>query len=191
MAQSYIQEIGDKLGGNGVPNTNGEHVKIIAPAVYTRTDDGVVSHPSIQDAIDNISPKAKVVRTLVQHTVTVEEATSGLATFSDPLDMPSDYGNLTVALISLVGTIIVNDTSNVQTALRIALDFDSSHSYGAETYAVNVIIPDTQVNFGANTQIRLNTGTMHPSGLYLEIYNHGLPAGAEIRVTGIITVFDR
>lgn len=191
MAQSYIQEIGDKLGGNGVSNTNGEHVKIIAPAVYTRTDDGVVSHPSIQDAIDNISPKAKVMRTLVQHTVTAEEATSGLATFSDPLDMPSDYGNLTVAIISLVGTIIVNDTSNVQPALRIALDFDSSHSYGAEAYAVNVIIPDTQVNFGANTQIRLNTGTMHPSGLYLEIYNHGLPAGAEIRVTGIITVFDR
>ena len=191
MAQSYIQEIGDKLGGEGVSNTNGNHVKIIAPAVYTRTDDGVVSHPSIQDAIDNISPKAKVVHTIVQHTVTAEEAAGGSVSFSDPLDMPSDYGNLTVAFVSLVGTIILNDTSNVQTALRIALDFDSTHSYGAEAYAVNVIIPDTQVNFGANTQIPLNTGTMHPSGIYLKIYNHGLPAGADIRVTGIITVFDR
>lgn len=191
MAIEFVSQIGDREGVQGVSNTDGAHVKTISAEYYKRTENGVVTNELIQDAIDSISPKAKVVRTIVQHTVTAEEATGGSVSFSDPLDMPSDYGNLTVAFVSLVGTIILNDTSNVQTALRIALDFDSSHSYGAETYAVNVIIPDTQVNFGANTQIRLNTGTMHPSGLYLEIYNHGLPAGAEIRVTGIITVFDR
>ena len=57
MAQSYIQEIGDRLGGNGVPNTDGVHVKIIAPAVYTRVDSGAVSHPSIQEAIDSLAEK--------------------------------------------------------------------------------------------------------------------------------------
>ena len=190
MAQEFVSEIGDKLS-QGVSNTDGAHVKTISSEYYKRTENGTVTNERIQDAIDNIAPKAKVERTLVQHTVTAEEVANGSSAFSDPIDMPSDYGDLTVAFVSLHGTILMNDTSNVPTSLRIAINYDSSHSYGSETFAFTNIQQDAQVNFVANTQIRLSTGTMHPSGLYLEISNHGLPAGVEIRVNGIVTVFDR
>ena len=52
MAQSFVAEIGDRLGGDGVENTVGEHVKILSPKYYQRTDNGVVSNPSLQTALD-------------------------------------------------------------------------------------------------------------------------------------------
>lgn len=192
MAQSYIQEIGDKLGGNGVSNTNGEHVKIIAPAVYTRTDDGVVSHPSIQDAIDNVTPKAKYKKTIVTHTVTADDVTNQECPFSDPILMPDNYGNPTVAIVTLTGTILANDTSAVTNAYIVNLDYDSAHSFGAQTYSTNFITQDNvQVNFAASTQLTLSSGAQHPSGLYLDIWRHGVPAGSTISVTAQVTVLDR
>lgn len=192
MAQSYIQEIGDKLGGNGVSNTNGEHVKIIAPVVYTRTDDGVISHPSIQDAIDNVMPKAKYKKTIVTHTVTADDVTNYECPFSDPIVMPDGYGNPTVAIVNLTGTILTSDTSAVTHSYLINLDYDSAHSMGSQTYSTNFITQDdVQVNFAASTQLTLTSGAQHPSGLYLDIWRHGLPAGSTISVTANVTILDR
>ena len=180
------------MGGSGVSNTDGNHVKIIAPAVYTRTDDGVVSHPSIQDAIDNISPKAKYKRTIVQHTVTADDVTNQDCPFSDPIQMPDGYGNPTVALVNLTGTILTSDTSAVTNSYIISLDYDSEHSMGAQTYSTNFIMQDNvQVNFSASTQLTLSSGAQHPSGLYLDIWRHGLPAGSTLQVTANVTILDR
>ena len=52
MAQSFISEIGDRLGYDGVANTNGEHVKTISAEYYKRNDDSTVSNERIQDALD-------------------------------------------------------------------------------------------------------------------------------------------
>ena len=52
MAQSFISEIGDRLGYDGVANTNGEHVKTISAEYYKRNDDSTVSNARIQDALD-------------------------------------------------------------------------------------------------------------------------------------------
>jgi len=57
MAESFISELGDRLGGEGVENTVGEHVKILSPKHYQRTDNGVVTNPSIQEAIDNLAQR--------------------------------------------------------------------------------------------------------------------------------------
>ena len=62
MAQSFISEIGDQLGGDGVANTEGEHVKIISAEYYKRIDNGVVSNVRIQDAISSTG-NGKVVAT--------------------------------------------------------------------------------------------------------------------------------
>lgn len=62
MAQSFISEIGDRLGYDGVANTNGEHVKTISAEYYKKTDNGVVSNVKIQDALANIEG-GKVVAT--------------------------------------------------------------------------------------------------------------------------------
>ena len=52
MAQSFISELGDRLGGDGVANTEGEHVKTISAEYYKRNDSGTVSNQSLQTAID-------------------------------------------------------------------------------------------------------------------------------------------
>ena len=62
MAQSFISELGDRLGGDGVTNTNGEHVKTISAEYYKRIDNGVVSNVRIQDAISSTG-NGKVVAT--------------------------------------------------------------------------------------------------------------------------------
>ena len=62
MAQSFISEIGDQLGGDGVANTEGEHVKIISAEYYKRIDNDVVSNVRIQDAISSTG-NGKVVAT--------------------------------------------------------------------------------------------------------------------------------
>lgn len=62
MAQSFISEIGDRLGYDGVANTNGEHVKTISAEYYKRIDNGVVSNVRIQDAISSTG-NGKVVAT--------------------------------------------------------------------------------------------------------------------------------
>lgn len=62
MAQSFISEIGDQLGGDGVANTEGEHVKIISAEYYKRIDNGVVTNVRIQDAISSTG-NGKVVAT--------------------------------------------------------------------------------------------------------------------------------
>lgn len=193
MAQSFISELGDKLGGNDVEATDGKHVKTIAPVYYTRTDNNVVSHPSIQEAIDGLSsPKAKNQKTIIRHTITAADVTNQSAQFEDPIVMPSGYGSKTVAFVNLTGTITTDDTSGVTNAYMIALDFNSAHSFGTNTYSVNFIVQnDVQVNFESNTQVQLSGGTMHPDGLYLEIYRHGLPVGSTIAVTAEVTVLDR
>jgi len=193
MAESYISELGDRLGGNDVEATDGKHVKTIAPVYYTRTDNNVVSHPSIQEAIDSLSsPKVKNQKTIIRHTITAADVTNQSAAFDDPIVMPSGYGSKTVAFVNLKGTITTDDTSGVTNAYMIALDFNSAHSFGTNTYSVNFITqPDVQVNFESNTQVQLSGGTMHPDGLYLEIYRHGLPVGSSIAVTAEVTVLDR
>lgn len=62
MAQSFISEIGDRLGYDGVANTNGEHVKTISAEYFKKTDNGVVTNVRIQDAIAGIAG-GKVVAT--------------------------------------------------------------------------------------------------------------------------------
>lgn len=106
--------------------------------------------------------------------------------------MPSGYGNKTVALINLFGTIMTTDTSAVTNSYILWIDYDSAHSMGSETLSTNFITTDNhQVNFTASAQLPLATGTMHPSGLYLDIWRHGLPAGSTISVTAEVTVLDR
>lgn len=193
MAQSFISELGDKLGGEGVENTEGNHVKTLSPKYYQRTDNGVVSNVSIQDAIDGLSsPKVKNQKTIIRHTITATDVTNQSAQFEDPIVMPSGYGSKTIAFINLTGTITTNDTSGVTNAYMIALDFNAAHSFGTNTYSVNFVVQsDVQVNFESNTQVQLSGGTMHPDGLYLEIYRHGLPVGSSIAVTAEVTVLDR
>lgn len=192
MAQSFIAEISDRLGGEGVANTVGEHVKTIAPVYYTRTDNNVVSHPSLQDAIDNIAPKAKYKKTTVQHTITATDFAQDKCPFSDPIVMPDNYGNKTVAMVNLFGTITTTDTADVPDAFILWLDLDSAHSTGSEVLSTNFITTeDVQVNFSASMQIPLTTGTMHPSGLYLDVWRHGLPAGSTVSVSAQVTVMDR
>lgn len=192
MAESYISELGDRLGGNDVEATDGKHVKTIAPVYYTRTDNNVVSHPSIQEAIDGISPKVKYSKTTIQHTITAADVTQEKSPFADPIAMPSSYGNKTVAVINLFGTIMTSDTSAVTNSYIIWVDYDSAHSMGSETLSTNFITTDNhQVNFSANVQLPFASGTMHPSGLYLDIWRHGLPAGSTISVTAEVTVLDR
>ena len=193
MAQSFISELGDKLGGQDVENTEGKHVKIISPEYYKRTDNGVVSNVSIQTAIDGLaSPKVKYRKTTVQHTITSADVTQEKSTFSDPILMPSDYGNKTVAIVNLFGTIRTTDTSAVPNSFIVWLDFDSAHSMGSEVLSTNFITTDNyQVNFSANIQIPLASGTMHPSGLYLDIWRHGLSADSTVSVAAEVTVLDR
>jgi hypothetical protein len=192
MAESFVAEIGDRLGGEGVENTVGEHVKILSPKHYQRVDNGVVSNPSIQDAIDNIAPKVKYRKTTVQHTITAADVTQEKSAFSDPIVMPSNYGNKTVAMVNLFGTIMTTDTSDVPNSFIIWVDYDSAHSSGSEVLSTNFITADDhQVNFSANIQLPFSTGSMHPSGLYLDIWRHGLPADSTISVTAEVTVLDR
>lgn len=192
MAQSFISELGDRQGGQNVENTDGAHVKTIAPVYYTRTDNNVVSHPSIQEAIDNIAPKVKYSKTTVQHTITAADVTQEKSPFSDTIAMPSSYGNKTVAFINLFGTVMTSDTSAVPNSFIIWLDFDSARSMGYETLSTNFITTDNyQVNFSANMQIALASGTMHPSELYLDIWRHGLPAGSTVSISAQVTVMDR
>lgn len=62
MAKSFISEIGDRLGGTGVLNTDGEHVKVISAEYYKRTDDGVVTNLSIQEALDALASRPLYTR---------------------------------------------------------------------------------------------------------------------------------
>lgn len=56
MAQQFVSTIGDKLGGQGVEDTS-NHVLTLSPKYYQRTDNGVVTNPSIQEAIDNLAQR--------------------------------------------------------------------------------------------------------------------------------------
>lgn len=192
MAVEYVSELSDKLGKNNTAESLPKHVKVISAPNYMRVDNGVISNPSIQEAIDGISPKVKYKKTTVQHTITSAEATQEKCPFSDPILMPSDYGNKTVAMINLYGTIMTSDTSAVPNAFMLWIDLDSAHSSGSQVFAVNFITTeDSQVNFSASAQIPLSTGIMHPSGLYLDIWRHGLPANSTVNVTAEVTVLDR
>lgn len=189
MDKSFIHEISDKLGNGSTATNLPKHIKEIAPIMY---NDGNNNFNSIQSAINSISPKVKNQKTIIQHTVTATDVSNQSAAFSDPIVMPSGYGTKTVAFVNLTGTILTSDTSGVTNAYLIALDFNSAHSFGTNTYSVNFITQtDVQVNFASNTQIQLSSGQMHPDGLYLEIYRHGLPAGSTIAVTAEVTVLDR
>lgn len=192
MAQEFVSEIGDKLGVEGVSNSDGAHVKTISAEYYKRTENGVVTNELIQDAIDNISPKAKYKKTIVTHTVTADDVTNEECPFSDPILMPDGYGNSTVAIVNLTGTILTSDTSAVTNSCIINLDYNSEHSFGTQTYSTNFITQDdVQVNFSASTQLTLSSGAQHPDGLYLDIWRHGLPAGSTLQVTANVTILDR
>lgn len=192
MATEYISELGDKLSKNSAAESLPKHIKVISAPNYRRVDNGVVTNPSIQDAIDGISPKVKYKKTTVQHTITSDEATQEKCQFSDPIVMPSDYGNKTVAILNLYGTIMTTDTSAVPNAFMIWIDLDSAHSSGSQVLSTNFITTeDSQVNFSASAQVPLSIGVMHPSGLYLDIWRHGLPANTTVSVTAEVTVLDR
>ena len=192
MAIEFVSQIGDSKGVQGVSNADGAHVKTISAEYYKRMENGVVTNELIQDALDSISPKAKFKRTIVQHTVTADDVTNEECPFSDPIVMPEGYGNPTVAIVNLTGTILTSDTSAVTSSFIVNLDYDSAHSMGAQTYATNFITQDNvQVNFAASTQLMLTSGAQHPSGLYLDIWRHGLPAGSTVSVTAQVTVLDR
>lgn len=192
MTTEYISELGDKLSKNSSAENLPKHIKVISAPNYRRVDNGVVSNPSIQEAIDNISPKVKYSKTTIQHTITAADVTQEKSPFADPIAMPSSYGNKTVAVINLFGTIMTSDTSAVTNSYIIWIDYDSAHSMGSETLSTNFITTDNhQVNFSANVQLPFASGTMHPSGLYLDIWRHGLPAGSTISVTAEVTVLDR
>jgi hypothetical protein len=193
MAAEYISELGDKLGNGNTAESLPKHIKVLSAPNYRRVDNGVVTNPSIQEAIDGLSsPKVKNQKTIIRHTITAADVTNQSAQFEDPIVMPSGYGSRTIAFVNLTGTITTDDTSGVTNAYMIALDFNSAHSFGTNTYSVNFVVqPDVQVNFESNTQVQLSGGTMHPDGLYLEIYRHGLPVGSTIAVTAEVTVLDR
>lgn len=192
MATEYISELGDKLSKNSTAESLPKHIKVISAPNYMRVDNGVVSNPSIQEAIDSIAPKVKYQKTTIQHTITSADVTQEKSPFADPIVMPSGYGNKTVALINLFGTIMTTDTSAVTNSYILWIDYDSSHSMGSETLSTNFITTDNhQVNFTASAQLPFATGTMHPSGLYLDIWRHGLPADSTISVTAEVTVLDR
>jgi hypothetical protein len=192
MAPEFVSEIADRLGVEGVSNMDGAHVKTISAEYYKRTENGVVTNELIQEAIDNISPKVKYKKTVVQHTITADDVTHEKCPFADPILMPTDYGNKTVAMINLYGSIMTSDTSAVTSSYIVWLDNDTSHSMGSQTLSTNFITTDNyQVNFVANIQLPFTTGTMHPSGLYLDIWRHGLPADSTVSVTAEVTILDR
>ena len=189
MAKSFIHEISDKLGNGSTTANLPKHIKEIAPIMY---NDGNNNFNSIQTAIDSISPKVKYKKTTIQHTITSADATQEKSPFSDPIVMPYDYGNKTVAIVNLFGTIMTTDTSAVPNSFILWIDLDSAHSMGNEVLSTNFITTEnSQVNFSASAQVPLASGTMHPSGLYLDIWRHGLPANSTISVTAEVTVLDR
>ena len=192
MAQEFVSELGDKMGVQGVSNTDGAHVKTISAEYYKRVEDGAVTNERIQDAIDSISSKVKYKKTVVQHTLTAEDVTQEKCPLADPIVMPTGYSNKTVVIINLYGTIQTSDTSAVTSSYIVWVDYDTSHSMGSETLSTNFITTDNQqVNFVANIQLPLASGTMHPDGLYLDIWRHGLPAGSTVSVTAEVTILDR
>ena len=193
MAIEYVSELGDKLSKSNTAENLPGHIKVISAPNYMRVDNGVVSNPSIQDAIDGLSsPKVKYKTTIIQHTVTASDVTQDECPFADPIAMPDSYGNRCVAIVNLTGTVLTSDTSAVTNSCIVNLDYNSERSFGVQTYATNFITQnDVQVNFAASTQLTLTTGSQHPSGLYLDIWRHNLPADSVVRVTAHVTVMDR
>lgn len=52
MATEYISEIGDKLGNGNTAESLPKHIKVLSAPNYRRVDNGVVSNPSLQSALD-------------------------------------------------------------------------------------------------------------------------------------------
>jgi hypothetical protein len=52
VAQEFVSEFGDRLGVQGVSNTDGAHVKTISAEYYKRTENSAVTNERIQDALD-------------------------------------------------------------------------------------------------------------------------------------------
>jgi hypothetical protein len=52
MAIEFISELGDKLSNNNTAANLPKHIKVISAPNYQRTDNGVVTNPSLQTALD-------------------------------------------------------------------------------------------------------------------------------------------
>lgn len=52
MAIEYVSELGDKLSKNNTAANLPKHIKVISAPNYQRTDNGVVTNPSLQTALD-------------------------------------------------------------------------------------------------------------------------------------------
>ena len=53
MAIEYVSELGDKLSNNSTAANLPKHIKVISAPNYQRTDNGVVTNPSLQTALDS------------------------------------------------------------------------------------------------------------------------------------------
>lgn len=58
MAIEYVSELGDKLSNNNTAANLPKHIKVISAPNYQRTDNGVVTNPSLQTALDGKAPTA-------------------------------------------------------------------------------------------------------------------------------------
>ena len=52
MAVEFVSELSDKLGKNNTAANLPKHIKVISAPNYQRTDNGVVTNPSLQTALD-------------------------------------------------------------------------------------------------------------------------------------------
>ena len=57
MAIEYVSELGDKLSNNSTAANLPQHIKVISAPNYRRTDNGVVTNPSLQTALDGKADK--------------------------------------------------------------------------------------------------------------------------------------
>ena len=53
MAIEYVSELGDKLSNNNTAANLPKHIKVISAPNYQRTDNGVVTNPSLQTTLDS------------------------------------------------------------------------------------------------------------------------------------------
>lgn len=115
MATEYISELGDKLSKNSSAENLPKHIKVISAPNYVRVDNGVVSNPSLQSALDGKVAKSDTAY-LIQKSresyypsssswASIGSLCDGNATTSCTIKWPSDVITKNLTFSSSRGTV--------------------------------------------------------------------------------------
>ena len=136
MSKTFISELGDRYGGEGVSNESA-HVNVIAPYFYTRNDSGNITHPTIQESIDAAISGVKITEKSdnVEYKLLAAKSTTGSTTeavYDTSITMNPSTNTLTA---NLSGTATYAKALDPQIILNTAL------------YKVPVISADKEVRW--------------------------------------------